>query len=296
MTFILAGMNPKFAVQVSDRRISVNGRLFDDEAPKSFTLIIQGVDLIVAFTGLARYRGFDTYQFLMEALQDSGEPDFQPLGMIQRTAERLNQEFSREPLRRAPESARRLTISFCGFNCSFEPPRGLAAEISNRLGDGQIGKFEARFFQVKEPYTKFDWLGAFGDARAIDKIGESHLRKVLNSNISMRSFATLLSDRVRKVAVDPRTCGGVGEQLDIIGIPSDSSEPLLAYHLSMNNKMEASFPGIVQIDPSGSGAIQKIEMTTDSKTPLTIGMVHKNAPCPCGSGKKFKYCHRRWSV
>ena len=31
--------------------------------------------------------------------------------------------------------------------------------------------------------------------------------------------------------------------------------------------------------------------TFDSQKPDTWGKVSRNAPCPCGSGKKFKHCH-----
>jgi preprotein translocase subunit SecA len=31
----------------------------------------------------------------------------------------------------------------------------------------------------------------------------------------------------------------------------------------------------------------------DPKNPATWGKVQRNAPCPCGSGKKYKHCHGR---
>jgi preprotein translocase subunit SecA len=31
----------------------------------------------------------------------------------------------------------------------------------------------------------------------------------------------------------------------------------------------------------------------DPKDPATWGRVARNAPCPCGSGKKYKHCHGR---
>ena len=33
----------------------------------------------------------------------------------------------------------------------------------------------------------------------------------------------------------------------------------------------------------------------DPANPETWGKVGRNAPCPCGSGKKFKHCHGRMS-
>jgi preprotein translocase subunit SecA len=29
----------------------------------------------------------------------------------------------------------------------------------------------------------------------------------------------------------------------------------------------------------------------DPTNPVTWGKVSRNAPCPCGSGKKYKHCH-----
>ena len=31
----------------------------------------------------------------------------------------------------------------------------------------------------------------------------------------------------------------------------------------------------------------------DPDDPATWGKVPRNAPCPCGSGKKYKHCHGR---
>jgi hypothetical protein len=33
--------------------------------------------------------------------------------------------------------------------------------------------------------------------------------------------------------------------------------------------------------------------TVDPSKPSTWGAVGRNAACPCGSGKKYKYCHGR---
>jgi preprotein translocase subunit SecA len=31
--------------------------------------------------------------------------------------------------------------------------------------------------------------------------------------------------------------------------------------------------------------------TVDPNNPATWGRTARNAPCPCGSGRKFKHCH-----
>ena len=33
------------------------------------------------------------------------------------------------------------------------------------------------------------------------------------------------------------------------------------------------------------------DVPVDPNDPTTWGKVQRNAPCPCGSGRKFKHCH-----
>jgi preprotein translocase subunit SecA len=42
---------------------------------------------------------------------------------------------------------------------------------------------------------------------------------------------------------------------------------------------------------AAAGAVDLLEIDRDD--PSTWGKVPRNAPCPCGSGKKFKQCHGR---
>ncbi len=37
------------------------------------------------------------------------------------------------------------------------------------------------------------------------------------------------------------------------------------------------------------------ELALDPGGPGTSGKTGRNAPCPCGSGKKYKHCHGRLS-
>jgi preprotein translocase subunit SecA len=50
--------------------------------------------------------------------------------------------------------------------------------------------------------------------------------------------------------------------------------------------------------PDGRGLGRRAPLQTrraatavNPKDPTTWGKVSRNAPCPCGSGKKFKHCH-----
>ena len=39
---------------------------------------------------------------------------------------------------------------------------------------------------------------------------------------------------------------------------------------------------------------RKVAAAVDKNDPATWGKVSRNAPCPCGSGKKYKHCHGKY--
>jgi preprotein translocase subunit SecA len=61
--------------------------------------------------------------------------------------------------------------------------------------------------------------------------------------------------------------------------------------------LQADDPNFDPADPDGGGVATLQRPRTNPKVdpndPNTWGKVARNAPCPCGSGKKFKHCHGR---
>jgi preprotein translocase subunit SecA len=60
----------------------------------------------------------------------------------------------------------------------------------------------------------------------------------------------------------------------------------------------ADDPAFDPADPNGGAGVATLRRPTvspkvDPNAPATWGKVSRNAPCPCGSGKKFKHCHGR---
>jgi preprotein translocase subunit SecA len=68
-------------------------------------------------------------------------------------------------------------------------------------------------------------------------------------------------------------------------------DPALASQLSDD-------PAFDPADPDGGGVAtlpraRTAKTALDRNDPSTWGKVARNAPCPCGSGKKFKHCQGR---
>ena len=51
--------------------------------------------------------------------------------------------------------------------------------------------------------------------------------------------------------------------------------------------LEASHPSAIAAGRAPIGDAPAV----DPNDPSTWGQVSRNAPCPCGSGKKYKHCH-----
>ena len=77
--------------------------------------------------------------------------------------------------------------------------------------------------------------------------------------------------------------------------PEGDLEAIEATHINPNtgeNEM-ADAPSQWQASPGRNGRLAATQI--DPKNPATWGKVQRNAPCPCGSGKKYKHCHGRLS-
>jgi preprotein translocase subunit SecA len=84
--------------------------------------------------------------------------------------------------------------------------------------------------------------------------------------------------------------------------------PMEAHHIDATTGMDEFDPELAMADAAIAGArarrfaapepekrapvqVRKSDAGVDPKDPSTWGRVARNAPCPCGSGKKFKHCH-----
>jgi preprotein translocase subunit SecA len=73
--------------------------------------------------------------------------------------------------------------------------------------------------------------------------------------------------------------------------PEGDLETLEATHINPvtgENEM-ANGPAAMQALAGRNGRAATAQI--DPKNPATWGKVQRNAPCPCGSGKKYKHCH-----
>ena len=64
MTLIVALGNTEQVIQISDRRLTCDGKLIDDESNKCGVLFCLNARMAFGFTGLARWKNFETTKWL----------------------------------------------------------------------------------------------------------------------------------------------------------------------------------------------------------------------------------------
>ena len=64
-----------------------------------------------------------------------------------------------------------------------------------------------------------------------------------------------------------------------------------AHHISPLTGEDDAMPGLVPAEQPALVTMRGYDGPVDPNNPATWGKVQRNAPCPCGSGRKFKHCH-----
>ena len=132
MTLILTLGNQEQFIQLSDRRLTSNGRLVDDESNKSGIFLCKDARHVFGFTGLARTGNFETKKWLFDALWDCSPPDYEISKIIQRLKVRATQDFKSIPaLKRLKAKDKRLSVMFSGYLYYQKPPLGAWSLITN---------------------------------------------------------------------------------------------------------------------------------------------------------------------
>lgn len=287
-------MNRDFALQVSDRRLSWNSVVVEEEHNKSFSLNLPGFRFTVAFTGLARIGTFCTADWLLDQLRLIGETEHAPVVLIERLATALTHRFSSYiDIKSLRLAQRRLDVTIVGYNYSEDPPRGLAAEITN--ANDENGFFRPIFTsEIRPSDTPWTWMGAFGNGGALDLDAIEHVREHLVQGARPEAIQGMFEKQIRKMADDHRSANAIGKQLDHILIFSDPGRAVIGGRSSAVVRQDFTMPAGISIGPGGQVFAFKgagMVPVGSNATPLSIPQVHRNQPCPCGSGKKYRLCH-----
>jgi hypothetical protein len=305
MTLIVEALDPRYAIQISDRRLTSNGVLITDEANKSLTFHCADGRFIVGYTGLARLANFNTMDWLLASLNDCAPPDFQAKAIVERLVDRASIDFASHPvLGSAPAAQKRLTIMFSGFLWRDGNPLAADGIITNfqdyeqRREDAFAwAKFRGYFRAASpsgRPFLAVRPIGAWAEFTVDDA---KRVHQLLEEGRPARAAVDKISELIRAAADRPSSQGVIGKQLMTVILPADFSESAVASYYSTKLDHVSYMPDIViATGPENRLMMKDIEFGVGdpgSSPPLVVPKQPRNQPCGCGSGKKYKRCHGR---
>lgn len=304
MTFILSLGNREQFIQVSDRRLSCNGRLIDDESNKAGILLCQDARHVFGFTGLAKYKNFDTGRWLLNALYECCPPDYQINKIMPRLKDRATNDFQTiRVLKSLATGTKRLSIIFSGYNYYGNPPLGATGILTN-FQDFQTGidsseawdHFKMNCWTEIRPldreFTSIQRIGAWGAMTAND---EQQLRKLLLDLKPYQAISDKAVSLIREMADRPKARGTIGKQISVVIVQRDTTQHVLATYNSAKLGSKTYVPDeIIGISDTRRRAVADREVWIEGSMGPEISIipkVYKNAPCPCQSGERYRDCH-----
>jgi hypothetical protein len=107
-----------------------------------------------------------------------------------------------------------------------------------------------------------------------------------------------LFDLFHEFADRPAAGGSIGSQLSALVLPQNPTDAPWSEYYSASRTPRLFVPASVQAIPGQLvAAMDQIEITvssTDGSEGIArVPKVGRNAPCPCGSSRKYKVCHGR---
>ncbi len=309
MTLILALGNVDQFIQISDRRLTRDGILVDDESSKSGYLYCRNARMAFGFSGLAKAGSFVTRDWLLDALAECGPPDYVIGHIIERLKVKATEIFNNNPnIIGLDEVSKHLSIMFSGYLLpgNYPRPRQAVAILTNyqNLGTGKDSvtnpaQFYWNHWEEERPADDSHTLiQRVGNSQAMTDSDVNILRSMLVERKPANAIKEKAIELLREIASRPNSQGTIGKQLMSIVIPANVKEATTGEYHTATNKSVYYLTDYVYSLPAGTGAIKNasIRDVTPGARPLVVPKVGRNQPCPCGSGEKYKDCHGKHST
>jgi len=302
MTMVLAVANREYAIQLADRRLTAAGAVVEDEAGKCGSLVCDDAQLLFGFSGIARAGTFSTQRWILDSLYACGPDDFSAFPLLQRFKERATSEFQHNPLLASVSPTdRRLSVLFTGYLYTHDPPVIASALVSNyldaatdELSPVAWDHFKSFFTSEGEPGAEYStYVQRIGAHHAMGQADVDLLRAMLRERRPAKAVIDKATELLLAMADHPAAGGTIGKQISWIRIAPDPAAPV-------ENGYYSNVPSRIVYMPSGVVVQRSRQAAFDGGVawlegsdapPLRVPRVARRAPCPCGSGRRYKSCH-----
>jgi hypothetical protein len=280
MTLLLSIANEGIAIMLSDRRITSNGKIVDDEFNKLCVLFCDDARMAVTFTGIATYGDFNTSDWLCNTISDIGGDT----GTIHNIINELKGRLSAE-LRRLSLGREKLTILFGGFVYGESRPQARTYQLTNWDEQGVVyDHFSLMIITPQDDcIVHVDGMGL-----SVEKQDKQNLKNLLGLNLPPRQLLRYCIKVMQSAAKSGKSFGLVGEQINTAII--HASPDTVVNGTFHSSKFVNYFCSPNMVVTKGMIVLGSFISTNGI---LAGPEIKKKQTCWCGSGLMFKNCHLR---
>jgi hypothetical protein len=302
MTLILALGNPEHTVLLADRQHSSDAGPVPGEFTKALVLELRDARLAVAFTGLAEQEvpgrdRFRTRFWLASALSEASELNPTLDDTVLGLREIASRDIIKVPVNKPSDRA--LTIFLAGYLYRENEPKLVLRRVSNFEG----ASFDSpRLLDPTADFTvaahnsgeESSYVISGGFDAGVLGTAKDQLRRLTSDRRPPEALIAKAVEVLQDAAKSPKSKGTVGPQCLSIALPVGRDTLARGGYHSPEVGNLVSLPGLVEARGGHFGRLEMMDAQIGiSGPPLTAPKVGRNAPCPCGSGAKYKRCHGR---
>lgn len=322
MTLILTAGNDQQCILIADRRLIYDGEFKEgeDENNKVGSVFCDDCRLAYAFTGLAKYGRFDTNEWLLSEIKKCPKSERSFIQIGEYLKNKLNEIFSENKmLSRLDGDTKKLSIVFVGYCFSDNPPTIVRGLISNFESYLKFHKNQNDFIftagKESRPNSGSPFMvNIFGTRNAVRKEELEKMCEMVIDRIPESGIIGKASEIMRAAADREIANNYIGRQLNCIVIPMENEKPVSETYLTdIKTKVSYGSPyiyvtskGDMEVSQTMMFSAREGEEIDFSKfkgdfdaidqtqlQDIAFPRVKPKEPCPCKSGKKYKYCHGR---
>ena len=286
MTLIVGAISNHCALLASDRRLSSNGKIIEEDSTKSFCLYTKDSKMVFGYTGVAKINEFSTEVFIMDAFKTICQTKFTLRDILHQLSNYFSENFNEKKL-----SINRpyLSVLFVGY--MYEEDHQ-SIPVIFRISNFEYGGKQSKFALVEHDVNDVQIAGYTEFVNSSDL---TKLKEIIDLN-HVYAAADKAYDIIKKCNRDPRSQNTIGDRANICTFFSQINSPVLSvYYMNSVSKTCYSSNFIVvgkgKMLLQSSGSKMVVRNTANF---LVVPKVKRNYPCSCGSGKKYKDCHGRF--
>lgn len=299
MTLIITTVSPAAVTMVGDRRLTISGgRVYREDAVKQGCLLTPDACTLYGYTGIAEVGNFKLQRWIGEAILDLTKEEELPFDeLMHHLAEQATGLFETHPtLKRIDKDQRHTTVIFSGFMVNADPVTAIVSNFEDEHGVCRTvwERFKATLWRARTREASASATFLSGNIRGLKLERWSELNDLLLQEKTLAALIGKSEHLLHEAAISPQSANTIGKSRMVAHLKAPTSNiPPTPSSRFVNDINSSTIYTLDMINTCTDARtfIADFQLSADNNEPLLYAVRQRNAPCSCGSGVKYKFCH-----